>query len=58
MPVIHKLANIFNGLHWFIGITVLPDNATPSEERSFVFMWLGIILTLLLFFALMIYLIL
>jgi hypothetical protein len=39
----HTLAKVFNGLHWLIGITTLPADATPSAERSFVLMWLGII---------------
>jgi len=51
----HKLAKAFNGMHWLIGITTLPANATPREERSFVLMWLGIIVFIIVFFALFIY---
>lgn len=51
----HKLAKAFNGMHWLIGITTLPANATPREERSFVLMWLGIIGFIIVFFALFIY---
>jgi hypothetical protein len=51
----HKLAKIFNGLHWSIGITTLPSTATSREERSFVLMWLGIIVFLIVFFAVLIY---
>jgi len=52
----HKLAKIFNGLHWAMGITTLPTTATPREERSFVLMWVGIIVFMILFFAVLIYL--
>ena len=51
----HKLAKAFNGMHWLIGITTLPANATPREEQSFVLMWLGIIVFIIVFFALFIY---
>jgi hypothetical protein len=53
--LIHKLAMAFNGLHWAIGITTLPDDASPREERTFVLMWLGILLFMALFFAVMLY---
>jgi len=54
--IFHELARIFNGLHWGIGITTLPATATSREERSFVLMWLGIIVFVILFFAVMVYL--
>jgi hypothetical protein len=54
--IFHNLAKIFNGLHWGIGITTLPKTATPREERSFVLMWLGIIAFMVLFFAVLVYL--
>ncbi len=50
----HTLAKVFNGLHWMVGITTLPENASPREERSFVLMWLGILGFLVLFFVIMI----
>ena len=53
--IFHKLAKVFNGLHWGVGITTLPATATPREERSFVLMWLGIIVFTIVFFAVMIY---
>ncbi len=53
--IFHKLAKIFNGLHWAMGITTLPANATAREERSFVLMWLGIITFMIVFFAVFIY---
>ena len=52
--IFHTLAKAFNGLHWMVGITTLPENASPREERSFVLMWLGIIVFLVLFFVIMI----
>jgi hypothetical protein len=53
--IFHKLAKIFNGLHWAMGITTLPATATAREERSFVLMWLGIITFMIVFFAVFIY---
>ena len=55
--IVHKLAKIFNGLHWAIGITTLPTTATPREERSFVLMWLGIIVFMIVFFVALVYLV-
>jgi len=49
--IFHNLAKLFNGLHWTVGITTLPATATPREERSFVLMWLGIILFVIVFLA-------
>jgi hypothetical protein len=54
--IFHKLAKVFNALHWGVGITTLPTTATPREERSFVLMWLGIIVFMVVFFAVFIYL--
>lgn len=54
--IFHKLAKIFNGLHWGVGITTLPTTATSREERSFVLMWLGIIVFMIVFFAVLVYL--
>jgi hypothetical protein len=53
--IFHNLAKIFNGLHWGIGITTLPNTATPREERSFVLMWFGIIAFMIVFFAVLVY---
>jgi len=54
--IFHKLAKALNGLHWFLGITALPQHATRREERSFVLMWLAIFVLLMLFAALMVHL--
>jgi hypothetical protein len=52
----HKLAKFFNGMHWAIGITTLPRTATSRDERSFVLMWLGIIVFMIVFFTAFLYL--
>ena len=54
--IIHKLSKFFNGIHWAMGITILPVTANPREERSFVLMWVGIIVFMIVFFAAFIYL--
>ena len=54
--IFHKLAKVFNGLHWAIGITTLPTTATAREERSFVLMWLGLIVFMVVFLAVFVYL--
>jgi hypothetical protein len=54
--IFHKLAKIFTGLHWVVGITTLSTTATAREERSFVLMWLGIIVFIVVFFVVLIYL--
>lgn len=51
----HTLARFFNGIHWAVGITTLPRTATSRDERSFVLMWLGIIVFMIVFFAAFIY---
>jgi hypothetical protein len=47
--IFHKLSQIFNGLHWAMGITTLPTTATPRDERSFVLMWLVVIALVIVF---------
>jgi hypothetical protein len=46
--MIQFLANIFRGLSFVFGITAPPPNRV---QRSFVYMWLGILGFLILFFA-------
>lgn len=53
--IFHQLARFFNGLHWAVGITTLPTTATSRDERSFVLMWLGIIVFMIVFFAAFLY---
>jgi nucleoside permease NupC len=52
--MIKFLANLFRGLSFIFGVTA-PE---PGEdERSFVFMWLGILVFVVAFCALLFYLI-
>jgi hypothetical protein len=44
------------GYIWGVGITTWPTTATSREERSFVLMWLGIIVFIVVFFVVLIYL--
>jgi hypothetical protein len=55
--MIKALAKAFNALHWAIGMTGLPANATPKQERSFVLMWIAIILGVILWCAILLYLV-
>jgi hypothetical protein len=52
---VNQLAKFFNGIHWAAGITPLPATATQRDKRSFVLMWLGIIVFMLVFFAAFVY---
>ena len=54
--MIHALAKLLVGIHWAIGITTLPANATREQERSFVHMWLGIVAFIGVWFAILLYL--
>jgi len=54
--MIHALAKLFVGIHWMIGITTLPADATRQQERSFVGMWLGIVAFIGVWFAVLLYL--
>jgi len=53
--MIHFLARQIRNIHWLIGITTLPKDATPSQERSFVLMWVGIVVFVVVFLALLLY---
>jgi hypothetical protein len=54
--MIHALAKLFIGIHWAIGITTLPADASRQQERSFVRMWLGIVAFIGVWFAVLLYL--
>lgn len=41
--MIHALAKMFEGIHWAIGMTTFPEDATREQERTFVLAWLGIV---------------
>jgi hypothetical protein len=51
--MIKFLANVFRRLHWMMGITSPPPG---HNERSFVLMWLGIIVFCIAFCAFLFYL--
>ena len=50
--MINFLANVFRGLSFIFGITAPPPE---QDQRSFVFMWLGMIVVLLSFCVLLYY---
>lgn len=50
--MIDFLANLFRGLSFIFGITAPPPE---QDQRSFVFMWLGMIVVLLSFCAVLYY---
>ena len=54
--MIHALAKLFVAIHWAIGITTLPADASREQERSFVYMWLGIVAFMGVWFAILLYL--
>jgi hypothetical protein len=54
--MIRQLANFFRGVHIGFGITPLPADATPSQERIFVLSWFGIIAVIIGWCVLLLYL--
>jgi hypothetical protein len=50
--MIQFLANVFRGLSFVFGISAPPPN---QDQRPFVYMWLGIIAFLIVFFAALFY---
>lgn len=48
-----SLARFFRGLNMMMGVTTLPNDAAPAEERKFVGAWLGIIAFLAICFAIL-----
>jgi hypothetical protein len=52
--MISFLANIFRGVSFIMGITAPPPG---EDERPFVFLWLGIIVFVAVFVALLFYVI-
>lgn len=53
--IFHFLAKTLAAIHWGIGMTTLPPDAGPPEERSFVLMWLGIIVAVIGCLAILVY---
>lgn len=50
--MIRFLANVFRGLSYIFGVTAPPPE---QDQRSFVFMWLGMVLFVLAFCAVLFY---
>lgn len=46
------LANLLRGVHKAIGITDLPADATPAQEKRFVLMWIAVLLFVIVWVAL------
>jgi hypothetical protein len=53
--MLRAIANLFRGVHRAIGITDLPTEATPAQEKKFALLWLGIILFCIGWAALLFY---
>jgi hypothetical protein len=53
--MIKLLASLFRGLNTAIGVSTLSKEATPAQERKFVFIWLGIVAFILLWCLLIVY---
>ena len=54
--MIHALASFFRGIHMGIGATAPPKDAPYEVERKFVLLWLGLILFMIGWCALLLYL--
>jgi hypothetical protein len=50
--MIQFLSNVFRGLSFVFGISAPPPN---QDQRPFVYMWLGIVAFLIIFFAAVFY---
>jgi len=53
--MIHALAKLFTGIHYAIGITAPPEDASRQQERSFVFAWLGIVAFIVIWSVVLLY---
>ena len=53
--MIHALARFIRSIHWTIGITTLPTDATLQQERSFVLIWVGIVVLVALLLVALVY---
>ncbi len=41
--MLSPLARLFRGINIAIGITTISPDATPAQQRKFVYVWLGIV---------------
>lgn len=53
--MVKVLANVFRAVHQAFGITDLPSDATPEQEKRFVLMWLGILALILVWIVFVFY---
>ena len=53
--MLSPLARLFRGINIAIGVTTISKDATPTQERKFVYAWLGIVAFILLWCALLVY---
>jgi hypothetical protein len=54
--MIDFLARFFRGMNMAMGVTTLPEDASPQSERKFVFVWLGIVVFMAILFFAIVYL--
>jgi hypothetical protein len=54
--MIETLARFFRGMNMAMGVTTLPENASPQAERKFVFTWMVILGFLMILFFIILYL--
>ncbi len=53
--MISLLARFFRGVNTAIGVTTIPTDATPAQERKFVYIWLCIVAFIMLWCILIVY---
>jgi hypothetical protein len=53
--MLSPLARLFRGINIAMGVTTIPNDATPAQERKFVYAWLGIVTFILLWCAALVY---
>ena len=53
--MLSPLARLFRGINIAIGVTTIKDDATPAQQRKFVYMWLFIVTFILLWCVFIIY---
>ena len=56
--MIKVLADIFRVINYSLGISAPLPDATPAQQRSFVLMWVGIIVFLIAWGAFLLYILL
>jgi hypothetical protein len=49
------LARLFRGINIAMGVTTISKDATPAQERKFVYVWLSIVAFIVLWCVLIVY---